>query len=162
MTPGKGLPIGALTSQHFANYYLDGLDRYLLEELRVCAQLRYMDDILWWCESRARARETLDQVCRYARDQRLLTVKDNPQINRSARGVSFGGFRITPGEIRLSRRRRRRYQERRLAWEQAYAEGFIDALTLQRAYDAVHAITLPAQAGAWRGQNLKRFPPLDA
>ena len=33
--PGCGLPIGALTSQTFANYYLTGLDRYLLETCNV-------------------------------------------------------------------------------------------------------------------------------
>jgi hypothetical protein len=161
VTPGKGLPIGSLTSQHFANYYLDGMDRYILERLRVSAQVRYMDDIVWWCESRECVRETLRQVREYARDVRLLTVKDNTQINRSARGVTFCGFRITPGKLRLSRRRRRRYQERRRYWERAYLEGRIDAMTLQRAYDAVHAITLPAQAIGWRRENLARFPALD-
>jgi len=41
--PGKGLPIGALTSQQFANYYLSGLDRLLLEACRVRGFVRYMD-----------------------------------------------------------------------------------------------------------------------
>jgi retron-type reverse transcriptase len=62
VTSGKGLPIGALTSQHFANYYLNGLDRYILEHLPSCAHVRYMDDILWWCDSRASARATLARV----------------------------------------------------------------------------------------------------
>ena len=34
-SPGRGLPIGTLTSQHFANFYLGGLDRRLLEVCRV-------------------------------------------------------------------------------------------------------------------------------
>lgn len=161
VTPGKGLPIGALTSQHFANYYLDGLDRYILEHLSACAQVRYMDDIIWWCHSRARARETLGQVCAYAANQRLLTVKANAQINRSVHGVSFCGYRITPGQLRLSRRRQRRYQQLRQGWERAYAAGRIDAPTLQRAYAAVHAITLPADSVNWRQQNLLRYPALD-
>lgn len=47
---GRGLHIGALTSQHFANTYLDGFDRFLLEQQRVCAMVRYMDDVVWWCQ----------------------------------------------------------------------------------------------------------------
>jgi retron-type reverse transcriptase len=161
VTPGKGLPIGSLTSQHFANYYLDGLDRYILEQLSACAQVRYMDDILWWCDSHEDARKTLGQVCAYVANERLLTVKANPQINRSSHGVSFCGYRITPGQMRLSRRRQRRYQERRWEWELAYAEGRIDALMLQRGYDAVHAITLPADSTNWRRENLRRYPALE-
>lgn len=159
---GKGLPIGALTSQHFANFYLDGLDRYILERLPCRAQVRYMDDIVWWCDSRDTARETLEQVCDYAAHERLLTVKSTTQINRSVHGLSFCGYRILPGLLKLSRRRQRRYQQLRQDWEQRYAEGLIDALGLQHAYDAVHAITLPAASLHWRTQNLARFPALEA
>ncbi len=161
VTPGKGRPIGSLTSQHFANYYLDGLDRFILERLPICAQVRYMDDIIWWCHSRECAREMLEQVQDYAMNERLLTVKANTQINRSVHGVSYCGYRLTLGQIRLSRRRRRRYQQLRRNWERAYAEGRIDALTLQHGYDAVHAITLPAASTNWRKENLRRHPPLE-
>ena len=68
---------------------------------------------------------------------------------------------MTPGQLKLSPRRRRRYQQRRQDWEVAYAQGRIDALTLQRAYDAVHAITLPGNSRNWRRQNLQRYPALD-
>jgi len=44
--PGRGLPIGNLTSQHFANFYLAPLDRFLKEELRRGAYVRYMDDFV--------------------------------------------------------------------------------------------------------------------
>jgi retron-type reverse transcriptase len=161
VTPGKGLPIGALTSQHFANYYLDGLDRYILEHLGCCSHIRYMDDIIWWCHSRTQARQTLAQVCDYASRECLLTVKPTMQINQSEQGVSFCGYRMTPGQLKLSRRRCRRYQQLRQDWEVAYTQGRIDALTLQRAYDAVHAITLPGDSRHWRRQNLQRYPALD-
>lgn len=161
VTPGKGLPIGALTSQYFANEYLAGLDRYLLETLAVNAHVRYMDDIIWWCDSRATARATLQQVHAYVTTERLLTVKPATQINRSDHGVSFCGYRITPGQLRLSRRRRRRYQQLRQHWEMAYHAELIDARTLQRAYDAVHAITLPASSRGWRQHTLQRHPAPD-
>ncbi len=55
-SPGKGLPIGALTSQHFANGYLAEVDRLLLEACRVRGYVRYMDDLIWWDEDRAGVR----------------------------------------------------------------------------------------------------------
>ena len=43
---GKGMPIGNLTSQLFANLYLDPLDHFVKEDLRQRSYLRYMDDFL--------------------------------------------------------------------------------------------------------------------
>lgn len=51
--PAKGLPIGALTSQLFANQYLDGLDHFAKRSLRVAAYLRYMDDVVLFGPDRA-------------------------------------------------------------------------------------------------------------
>ena len=43
---GRGLPIGNLTSQYFANHYLAVADHYAKEQLKVPAMVRYMDDLL--------------------------------------------------------------------------------------------------------------------
>ena len=42
----RGLPIGNLTSQYFANHYLSSLDHYIKQELRIPAYVRYMDDVM--------------------------------------------------------------------------------------------------------------------
>ncbi len=157
--PGKGLPIGTLTSQYFANFYLDGLDRFLLEDMGAKAHVRYMDDILWWCESKQSAKAQLSAVCEFAEVRRYLTVKPNPQINRSKRGVTFCGFRILPGALRLSRRRRQCYQRGRNKWESAWRRGELSALELQAAYAAVHSTILHGDTLGWRREQLRRFPP---
>ncbi len=41
-----GIPIGNLTSQFFANLYLDGLDHFVKEQLKASAYLRYVDDMI--------------------------------------------------------------------------------------------------------------------
>jgi hypothetical protein len=48
---GHGLPIGSLTSQHFANFYLGWFDRFVKEKLRVKGFVRYMDDMIVWGQS---------------------------------------------------------------------------------------------------------------
>jgi hypothetical protein len=156
--PGRGLPIGSLTSQYFANHDLDGLDRLLLEALGARAQLRYMDDVLWFCDSREQARETLAAVRDWLDRERLLQVKEPPQIGRSAQGVAICGYRVLPGVLRLGHRRQRRYRERRAAWEHAWETGRIDDLGLQRGYDAVRAIAMHADSRGWRCIDLARHP----
>jgi len=156
--PGRGLPIGSLTSQYFANYYLDGLDRLLLEGLRVRAQLRYMDDVLWFCDTREEARSTLAAVREWLDRERLLRLKDAVQVGGSCRGVTFCGYRVLPGVMRLGHRRRARYRARRRHWEAAFHEGQIEALALQRGYDAVRAIAIHADSRGWRSQDLARHP----
>jgi hypothetical protein len=58
----------------------------------------------------------------------------------------------------LSRRRKRRYAECRRKWERAFAAGEIDAATLQAGYSSALAITLHADADAWRREQLRRAP----
>lgn len=158
-SPGCGLPIGALTSQHAANLYLDGADRLLLGMAGVRGHVRYMDDIVWWCDDRERARASLGALERFLAEHRGLRLKLPVHVGRSSEGVSYCGFRVLPGTLLLSRRKRRRYRVLRQAWERRFARGEIDALTLQRGYDAVHAVTLEAASASWRRENLKRFPP---
>jgi retron-type reverse transcriptase len=156
--PGKGLPIGSLTSQHFANYYLDGPDRFILEHPSVCAHARYMDDTIWWCADRMTAKRTVMEVKEWLKRHRLLELKENVQVNRSLSGVTFCGFRVLPRSVRLTKRRRGQYSEKRKSWETAYQAGRIDALELQSAYASVYAITSHADSGQWRRQELLMRP----
>jgi RNA-directed DNA polymerase len=158
--PGKGLPIGSLTSQYFANYYLDGLDRLLDGLPQVPVHVRYMDDIVWWGDDKQQVRQVLQQIEDYLREQRQLSIKLPWRLQRSAQGIGFCGYRILPGVMRASVRRKRRYQQRRLYWERQYRLGKITATQLQTAYAAVHAILHNTDSNAWRGQNLRHHPPI--
>jgi retron-type reverse transcriptase len=159
---GKGLPIGALTSQHFANYYLSPLDRFLLEDLRAGALARYMDDFVWWCRCRAEAVSMRRAVAAFVRDDLRLELRDDPFVQRTRLGLSFLGFRVFPNVLRLSRRRRRRYARARKRHEEAYRLGLIGARELQERYTSALAITSHADAGAWRRAELRRNGSLDA
>ena len=57
-----GFSIGSLTSQHFANFYLGWLDRFVKETLRVRGYIRYMDDVVLWHSSRQSLIEIQDQA----------------------------------------------------------------------------------------------------
>ncbi|MEZ5084653.1 MAG: reverse transcriptase domain-containing protein [Bacteroidales bacterium] len=155
---GTGLPIGALTSQIFANYYLSSLDRLLLEQYRVSGMVRYMDDVVWWGQSREQVRTALDAARTHTHSALHLGIKSPVQVGRSEQGVLFCGYRILPGALRLSRRRKRRYIEGRRRWETAFLHGAIDEKQLQAGYAAVLGMTLHADAVVWRQKQLQQQP----
>jgi RNA-directed DNA polymerase len=107
---GCGLPIGNLTSQHFANLYLGPLDHYVKEVLGVAGYLRYMDDMLFFGDDPQSLQKQVEAVKAFAaRRLRLEMRKDAERFDVSLSGVPFLGFRIWPGLIRFDRARRRRF-----------------------------------------------------
>jgi retron-type reverse transcriptase len=157
-TPGHGLPIGSLTSQHFANLYLDGADRFLRAHPLVRDHVRYMDDIIWWCAERTAATATLAELRDYLGDHCGLSLKPAARLNRSDQGTRYCGYRVLPGCLRLGPRAQRRYRARRRFWEAAWQVGAIDDRALQSAYDAVLATTCHAASRSWRRLDLQLHP----
>ena len=157
----KGLPIGSLTSQHFANTYLGPLDRFLLDDPRVCGMVRYMDDALWFGKSADDVRSKMREVILLCRAVLRLEVKANTQVQRSRLGMLFCGFRVYPGTLKLSRRRMRRYRVGRERIERKYLAGEFSGKELVERYAAVHATTVHAAASAFRAEDLRQRPPVD-
>lgn len=109
----KGLAIGNLTSQHFANLYLGPLDHFVLEQLRPEGYVRYMDDIVVLNASRGALLEMKAAIHEFVVERLLLEVKEEAtQVNRCLNGVPFLGFRIWPSQIRLDGARKRRFKRR--------------------------------------------------
>jgi len=107
---GRGLAIGNLTSQHFANFYLGPLDRHLQRGLQVPGQARYMDDLLIFgasSEQLWRVHNSVDQFVRMHLDLELKTTVTC--VLQTSEGVSFLGFRIWPSVVRFDRSRRKRW-----------------------------------------------------
>ena len=148
--PECGLPIGALTSQYFANAYLDGLDRFLLENCGVAGMVRYMDDVVWWGRDKVSARRHLSSVCDYLDRQRALQVKESKHLQRSRCGLRLCGFRILPQQLRLTLRRKRRYKKAWQGWERGYQLGLINEMQLQRCYDTARSVIAHANTNAWQ------------
>src|SRR5262249_18192200 len=108
VAPGKGVPIGSLTSQHFANFYLGWCDRFLNERPAVPGYVRYMDDMALWADSPAQLTAVLQAVQPFLAGRLQLTVKPDPYINRTGGGMDFLGCRLFPTHQRLNPLSRRR------------------------------------------------------
>lgn len=147
---GVGLPIGSLTSQHFANFYLGWFDRFVKETLRVRGYVRYMDDMLLWGESAGVMAEVLERGRGFLAEELGLQFKPEPYINRTAHGVDFLGCRVFPDHLVLNRRSRIRFRQRLRQLELAYLAGEIDELTLQQRGTSLVAFTQAAGVKSWQ------------
>lgn len=107
----RGMPIGALTSQHLANFYLGFLDRVVKAELRIKAYARYMDDLILWHDDKDVLKAARDRIVDFAREELGLAMKP-PVLNSMGGGLDFVGFRFHPGWVGLNRRSRRRLREK--------------------------------------------------
>ncbi len=111
--PGKGMPIGNLTSQHFANFYLAPLDHFVRRTLGVGAYVRYMDDMLCFGPDKAAVRGFRDAIEAFASETLSLRLRrDAERLGPVRIGVPFLGFRVWPGLVRLDAARVRRMRRR--------------------------------------------------
>ena len=106
--PSYGLPIGNLTSQYFANFYLGRADHYLLEEIKIPAYVRYMDDMVLWHHSKAALLEAQQQFTWYINEQLQLLCK-TPCLNSNDKGLPFLGYVVFPNMVRLSKQSKLRF-----------------------------------------------------
>ena len=104
-----GLPIGNLTSQWWANLYLDALDHEVCRVLRVPAYQRYMDDLALFGDDPASLLDARERIAMWLETERGLRLKDpcaEPVATRSA--VHYLGYRVTPDRIDLGPKARDR------------------------------------------------------
>ena len=149
----KGLPIGALTSQYFANMYLGTIDRFISTHSKVSGYIRYMDDMVWWCESQIACNDVLCDT-KESLDQIKLELKASAVTKPAKSGFTFCGFRVLPGRVLLARRGRRRMKSQVACAESLYAGGLIDELELQRRVGSFLSSKRHAQVEAWMHRSL--------
>jgi len=106
----RGLPIGNLTSQLWANSYLNSFDHFVKRGLRCPAYLRYVDDFLLFADDKATLWSWLAAIV--DRLERLRLTLHPPQVYPVKTGVPFLGFRIYPDYRRLKSRRGIAFQRR--------------------------------------------------
>lgn len=93
---GVGIPVGNLTSQLFANVYLNILDHYIKHTLGVRYYLRYMDDFIILGEDPAELREILEKIETFVNERLHLALNPKTTIIAAKNGVDFVGYRHFP------------------------------------------------------------------
>jgi hypothetical protein len=102
--PHCGLPIGNLTSQFFANVYLDALDQFVKHTLKARHYVRYCDDLVLLSPDKAQLEQWEQEIELFARSYLELEFNDRRKLRPVADGIDFLGYVVRP-EYLLVRRR---------------------------------------------------------
>ncbi len=147
--PGRGVPIGNLTSQFFANHYLALLDHHVKEGLGCRRYLRYMDNFVVWDASKERLREVRDAVARFLRDALRLVLKP-VCLQACSAGMTFLGYRLFPGRVRLASRSRRRFRHKLAECQENYTSGRWTEAETARHVEPLLAFARRAESDSFR------------
>ena len=97
VTTHRGIPLGNLTSQLFANVYLHELDRYVKHDLRVRYYLRYCDDFVILTSSRSEAFDWAERIGAFLNNRLKMQLHPNKVTVRTwEQGVDFLGYVLLP------------------------------------------------------------------
>ena len=145
----RGLPIGNLTSQFFANVYLDGLDHFCKEVLRAKGYLRYVDDFALLHDDPAQLEEWRRRVAAFLEGRRLRLHPRKTWIADTGRPATFLGLVLLPdGRRRLPDENVRRFRNRLRGLRDRWTRGSATRGEIERRVGAwiAHA----EHADAWR------------
>jgi hypothetical protein len=148
---GKGLPIGSLTSQHLANFYLAPLDHFVQEELRLGAYVRYMDDFVVFGAERGQLVAARARIEGFLRDRLALQLKSQGSLDQTRHGIAYLGMLVRGSHVRLMGKSKRRVRAKLLRLVAAHREGEVAAPEL-----AVRATALLARTKHVAARGLRR------
>lgn len=123
---GVGMPIGNLTSQMFANLYLNELDQYAKQKLRVRHYLRYMDDIVVLHQDKKYLWELKGQIDKFVVDHLHLQLNNKTMVRKASLGIEFVGFRVWPTHKKLRKKSALKMKRRLRYLQRAYGKGDVD------------------------------------
>ncbi|MDX2303796.1 MAG: reverse transcriptase domain-containing protein [Microscillaceae bacterium] len=113
-TPGtrrKGLPIGNLTSQFWANVYMNPLDHFIKDDLGL-PYLRYVDDFVVFGQDKAQLQELKNRIRLFLYAYRLHLHPSKSRVHQTWEGLLFLGHRVFSRYRLLHKENLRRFRKR--------------------------------------------------
>ena len=123
LTRRVGIPIGNLTSQFFANLYLDDLDHFIKQELQIRPYLRYVDDMVVLGHEKGRLAEIRTAVRDRLAVDRLRLHPHKAHITRVADGLNLLGYLVYPRRRRLRNDNGHRFARKLRGMARAFGAG---------------------------------------
>ena len=118
--PGCGIAIGNLSSQFFANVYLDRLDQFVKHELKAPRYLRYVDDFVLVHHDRAQLEQCRARIAEFLRAELHLELKAEQKLAPLSQGIDFLGYVVFPRHVVVRRRVVAHARSRLAAWERRH------------------------------------------
>jgi RNA-directed DNA polymerase len=128
----RGIPIGNLTSQLFVNIYLDSLDKFIKERLRIKYYIRYVDDFVILDSDKKFLHKTRDTIRQFLRSKLFLELHPKKQsIFPTWKGIDFLGYVIFPNFYLLRKGNKQNFKKRLSKMKVAYLAGKIGKDSVQ-------------------------------
>lgn len=118
--PSKGLPIGNLTSQFFANVYMNRFDHFVKRELKAKHYLRYVDDFVILEKDKEILRRYQQSIEIYLDIYLSLSLREDSKIGKSSNGMDFLGYIIRPDYSLVRRRVVANYKQKKARYLERY------------------------------------------
>lgn len=116
----KGLPIGNLTSQFFANIYMNRFDHYVKRVLKVKHYIRYVDDFVLFDSSKERLRKAYSEIKNYLLRYLGLELRGDTKLKKHTEGLDFLGYIIRPTHLLVRKRVVNNYKCKKAQYLESY------------------------------------------
>jgi hypothetical protein len=123
--PGCGIAIGNLSSQFFANVYLDRLDQFVKHSLKVPRYVRYVDDFVLVHRDAEQLERWRVAIAAFLKAELRLELKADQRLRRLGAGIDFLGYVIYPYHTVVRERVIGHAREKLAAWERQYCTGAV-------------------------------------
>ncbi len=154
----KGVPIGNLTSQLFANVYMNEFDRFMKHVLHVKHYARYTDDFVVVAESKTYLEELLPPIRAFLKDKLMLQLHPKKvEIRTLYQGVDFLGYIIFPHHLLLRTKTKHRMFTKLDCRIAEYHAGQLSRLSLERSLQSYLGVLSHANSYELRQELLNRF-----
>ncbi|MFH1073267.1 MAG: reverse transcriptase domain-containing protein [Nanoarchaeota archaeon] len=157
----KGMPIGNLTSQFFANVYLNELDQYVKNQLKAKYYLRYVDDFVILGNSRRMLEEHKQHINDFLKKNLKLELHpDKSQVRPIQRGIMFLGFRLFSHHSLLKKNNIRQMNNRLLFFPQLFKNSVLSYDEIYASFEGWLAYASQGNTHRLRKKFIKRFHDL--
>lgn len=153
-----GMPIGNLTSQLFANIYLNELDQYCKHRLKIHYYIRYMDDVIILGQDKETLHRWKAAVETFLREELALDLNSKTSIRPVRQGVEFVGVRIWPTHMKLRKSTVRRIKREVRKISALYAAGDMTRQNFYRRIASIRGLLKHTESASlrWRLNEIYR------
>lgn len=116
----KALPIGNLTSQFFANVYLNGFDNFCKRALKCKKYIRYVDDFVIFDDDKERLMEKKAKIEHYLCNDLKLSLRDGTILKETKSGLDFLGYMVRPNYTLVRKRVVKNYKRKKAVFLDSY------------------------------------------
>lgn len=140
----KGIPLGNQTSQWFAIYYLDGLDRLVKEKLGIKYYSRYMDDCVLIHQDREYLRDCCRRMRNFLEKELKLEFNEKTELFPLRNGINYLGWHFylsDTGKIirKVKQQTKHRYRKTLRGFQESYSTGEVDLNSINQSLSSYRA-----------------------